>query len=107
MKRGTIVWVNLEDTFPPEIGKTRPGIVVSNTEQNHILQTLVIVPLSSRPPEIWPLRLHVELPKQKASFAIIPGIRQVSRGRLLDTVAVASNEFLAKLDEAMAAYLDL
>jgi hypothetical protein len=48
MKRGTIVWINLEDTAPPELGNTRPGILVSHTEQNHILPTVVIVPLSSR-----------------------------------------------------------
>ena len=27
MKRGTIVWINLEDIAPPELGKTRPGIL--------------------------------------------------------------------------------
>ena len=54
VKRGSVVWVNLTDTFPPEMGKTRPGIILSNTDQNEILQTVVIIPLSSRAPEIWP-----------------------------------------------------
>ena len=107
MKRGTIVWINLEDTAPPEMGKTRPGIVVSNTEQNHILPTVVIVPLSSRAPEIWPLRLKLEAPKLKTSFAITPGIRQVSRSRLLEVIGLISAEFSAKLDDALSAYLDL
>ncbi len=107
MKRGTIVWVNLEDTSPPEFGKTRPGIVISNSEQNSILQTVVIVPLSSRPPEIWPLRLSVEFPKKKISFAVISGIRQVSRARLLDVAGIAPAKFLANLNRALAAYLGL
>ncbi|MBA3762410.1 MAG: type II toxin-antitoxin system PemK/MazF family toxin [Chthoniobacterales bacterium] len=52
MKRGSIVWVNLTDTSPPEMGKTRPGIILSNIDQNGILQTVVIIPLSSLAPEI-------------------------------------------------------
>lgn len=107
MRRGTVVWTNLEDTDPPEMGKTRPAILVSNTEHNHTLSTVVIVPLSSRPPEIWPLRLRLEMPKLKASFAITPGIRQVSRARLLEAVGMVPAAFLAELDEALAAYLDL
>ncbi|MEO6971141.1 MAG: type II toxin-antitoxin system PemK/MazF family toxin [Chthoniobacterales bacterium] len=107
MRRGTIVWVNLEDTAPPEFGKTRPGIVVSNSEQNSILETVVIVPLSSRPPEIWPLRLRVEFPKKKVSFAVITGIRQVSRARLLEIAGLAPAEFIANLNRALAAYLAL
>ncbi len=107
MKRGTIVWINLEDIAPPELGKTRPGILVSHTEQNHILPTVVIVPLSSRAPEVWPLRLRLEIPKLKPSYAITPGIRQVSRARLLDTIGMASSEFMKVLDGALAAYLDL
>lgn len=107
MKRGTIVWIDLGDTAPPEMGKTRPGILVSNSEQNHLLPTVVIVPLSSRAPEIWPLRLRMDVPKLKTSFAITPGLRQVSRARLLETIGMASTDYMKRLDEALLAYLDL
>ncbi|HEY1581459.1 MAG TPA: type II toxin-antitoxin system PemK/MazF family toxin [Chthoniobacterales bacterium] len=107
MKRGTIVWINLEDAAPPEMGKTRPGVIVSHAEQNQLLPTVVVVPLSSRAPEIWPLRLRLEVAKLKTSFAITPGIRQVSRKRLLEPLAMAPADFMAELDRALAAYLDL
>ena len=107
MKRGTIIWINLEDADPPEMGKTRPAILVSNTEHNHTLSTVVVVPLSSRAPEIWPLRLRLETPRLKTSFAVTPGLSQVSRARLLQPIGMASSEFLDALDEALAAYLDL
>jgi len=29
VKRGTVCWVNLGTTHPPEFGKKRPGVVVS------------------------------------------------------------------------------
>lgn len=87
------------------MGKTRPGLIVSNTEQNAILETVVIIPLSSQPGELWPLRLKLEIARRKSSFAVIPGIRQVSKGRLLDTLGFASDEFLQKVGEALSIYL--
>ena len=105
MKRGTIYWVNLEPTEPPEFGKVRPALLVSNSEQNAILPTIVVVPLSSRPPEIWPLRLEIPIPKGKKSFVVLPGIRQVHKGRLCEMIGTVPPGFLQKLDEALRAYL--
>lgn len=106
MRRGSIVWVNLEDADPPEMGKTRPAVVVSNSEQNGVLGTVVVVPLSSRPPEIWPLRLELGASgKRKRSFAIVPGIRQVAKRRLLDSIGSAPDRFMLELTRALAAYL--
>jgi hypothetical protein len=49
--------VDLKNVTPPEMGKVRPGVVVSGTAHNEILNTVVVVPTSSLAPEIWPLRL--------------------------------------------------
>ncbi len=105
MKRGSIVWVNLTDTSPPEMGKTRPGIILSNIDQNGILQTVVIIPLSSLAPEIWRLRIRIAPGAKKPSFAIIPGLRQVSKARLHEIIGVASEETMESLLDAAAAYL--
>ena len=105
MKRGSIYWINLEPTTPPEFGKIRPGLIVSNTEQNIRLPTVVILPLSTRSPEIWPLRLEFKMPLGKTSFAVIPGIRQVNKTRLQEMIGLAPPSFLQRVDEALAAYL--
>lgn len=106
MTRGTIVWVNLGDADPPEIGKTRPAVVVSNSEQKCRARHRVVVPLSSRPPETWPLRLAVPaLAKQKRSYAIVAGIHQVDKRRLCGTIGVAPEAFMRELTGAMMAYL--
>lgn len=105
MKRGTLCWVNLEPASPPEFGKVRPAVVVSNTAQNEILDTVVVVPLSSRPKEIWPLRLRLRLPDGKESFAVLPGIRQVDKRRIGGAIGQAPDVFLSALNEAMMAYL--
>ncbi len=105
MKRGTVIWVDLSDTSPPEMGKVRPGIVVSNTEQNLILGTVVVVPTSNLAPEILPLRLAVGKFAGQESFAVIPGIRQVRKSRLRSVLGVVSPAKLAKLDQCLQVYL--
>lgn len=105
MKRGAVVWVDLSDTTPPEMGKVRPGIVVSGAVHNEMLNTLVVVPTSSIAPEIWPLRLAVGSFAGKDSYAVIPGIRQVRKGRLRGALGHLSHEHLAALDECLEAYL--
>jgi mRNA interferase MazF len=105
VKRGLICWVNLEPASPPESGKVRPAVVISNSDQNEILETVVVVPLSSRPREIWPLRLLLRQPDGKETFAVLPGIRQVDKRRLGSVIGPAPAEFLATLDAAVMAYL--
>ena len=105
MRRGAVYWINLGVTSAPEFGKTRPGLVVSNSAQNEILESVVVVPLSTNPGEIWPLRLRLDGPTEKASFAVMPGIRQVSKTRFLGFIAFAPPGFMQRLDEALSLYL--
>jgi mRNA-degrading endonuclease toxin of MazEF toxin-antitoxin module len=105
MKRGTVVWVDLSDSSPPEIGKVRPGIVVSGSAHNETLNTVVVVPTSSLAPELRPLRVAVGRFAGKESFAVVPGIRQVRKGRLRGALGELSPENLRILDECLASYL--
>ena len=105
MKRGSVYWVNLEPASPPEFGKVRPGLIISNTEQNIHLPTVVILPLSSQKPEVWPLRIECSLPKGPVSFVVIPGIRQVHKARLMEMIGTVSPSVLEKIDGALMAYL--
>jgi mRNA interferase MazF len=105
MKRGTVVWVDLSDSSPPEMGKVRPAIIISGDAHNDTLNTVAVVPTSSIPPEIWPLRLAVGNFAGKPSFAVIPGIRQVRKGRLRGELGHLSDHKLRALDECLQAYL--
>jgi mRNA interferase MazF len=106
MKRGTLCWVNLDPVSPPELGKTRPAVIVSNSDQNFFLQSVVVVPISSQPGEIWPLRLRLELPRGKASFAVLPGIRQVSKDRIQEVMGIVHPSELERITEALFYYLN-
>ena len=101
MKRGLVCWVNLEPASPPEFGKTRPAVIVSNSDQNVVLATVVVVPLSSRPPEIAPLRIRIEPPGLKPSFAVLPGIRAISKLRIDREVGLLAPADLEKIDRAL------
>ena len=105
VKRGTVIWVNLSDTHPPEMDKTRPAVVLSNGILNAHLKTVVVVPLSTQAGEIWPLRVKVAAGGRKPSYAVIPGIRQVAKARLLDVVGTLAPDELRKIEKALADYL--
>jgi mRNA interferase MazF len=106
MMRGTVVWVDLSDASPPEMGKKRPAVIVSNSMQNQILDTVVAVPLSRREPEIPPLRIRVTVTGlRSASFAVVPGVRQLKKSRVLGTVGSLREGELASLDQAIRQYL--
>ncbi|MDH4199900.1 MAG: type II toxin-antitoxin system PemK/MazF family toxin [Spirochaetia bacterium] len=110
MNRGEIYWVNLEPAKAPELGKMRPALIVSNSETNQALDSVVMVPLSSRPPEIWPLRMEIHLASgsqnlPKKSFAVIAGIRQVAKSRIQKFQGIADDASMKKIDEAVQSYL--
>ncbi len=105
MKRGVVYWVNLEPASPPEFGKVRPGLIISNSELNLSLETVVILPLSSQAPEIWPFRLALKVPGGRESYVVIPGIRQVHKARLQEPLGSISAIALARVEEALEAYL--
>lgn len=105
MKRGTVVWVNLSDAHPPELGKVRPAVVLSNSTLNARLDTVAVIPLSTQAGEIWPLRVRLSAGGRKPSFAVIPGIRQAAKSRLLNAITFLSPADLQKLERAVTEYL--
>lgn len=106
MLRGQFCWVNLTDTKPPEMNKIRPAIVISNSQQNQLLASIVIVPLSTKPGEIWPLRVSLQTAvSPKESFAVVPGIRQISKTRLVKQGGLLPAHLLGRLTKAVTEYL--
>jgi mRNA-degrading endonuclease toxin of MazEF toxin-antitoxin module len=104
--RGAVIWVDLTDAKPPEMGKRRPAVVVSNSVQNVALDSVVAVPLSSLAPEILPLRVQVHASGLKAAgYAVVPGIRQLKKSRILGTAGHVKVAEMKTLDAAIRAYL--
>jgi len=66
----------------------------------------VAVPLSSLAPEISPLRVKVHASGLKAvAYAVVPGIRQLKKSRVLGAAGHLKAADLKVLDESIRAYL--
>ena len=73
-------WVTLDPTQGSEIAKTRPCVVVSPSELNDYLNTVVIVPLTSTLRN-YPFRVSCIVTGKRVELAI-DQIRTVDKARL-------------------------
>lgn len=106
LKRGDVVWVNLDPTVGGEIQKRRPCVVVSLSVLNEKRLTVVVVPLSTgstpRPP------LVVAVPSAGAgSNARIDQIRAVDKSRILNVAGSLNRADMAQVEQGLRTVLGL
>lgn len=80
MKRFEIWLVRLDPVLGSEIGKTRPGVIVSPDEANASLRTVLIAPLTSVR-RAWPTRIPL-LVNGVEGDAALDQMRAVDKRRL-------------------------
>ena len=106
LRRGDVVWVNLDPTVGAEIRKRRPCAVVSLSVLNEKRLTVVVMPLSTastpRPP------LVVAVPSAGAAAnARIDQIRTVDKSRILDAVGKLNRADMEQVEQALRIVLGL
>ena len=106
LKRGDVVWVNLDPTVGAEIQQRRPCVVMSLSVLNEKRLTVVVVPLSTgstpRPP------LVVAVPSAGAgSNARIDQIRAVDKSRVLDTAGKLNRADMEQVEQGLRTVLGL
>lgn len=106
LKRGSVVWVNLDPTVGAEIRKQRPCVIVSRSVLNDKRLTLVVIPLSSsntpRPP------LVVAVPSAGAkSNARIDQIRAVDKSRIGAIVGTLNRADIEAVEQGLRMVLEL
>ena len=94
-KRGDIVVVNLNPKKGHEVGKIRPAVILSSDDENDILDTVILMPLSTDLIEdMEPYRMRI--PKRdklkQDSDIIINQIRSLSKQRIAETIAQLTDE---------------
>ena len=87
------------------MGKVRPGVILSNSDDNSRLPTVMVVPFSRQPPEAWPFRLRLYTDRFTDNFAVIPGLRQVNKARLGDMLGELAAEDMKRLTDAVMVYM--
>ena len=89
-KRGDIVTVNFNPKKGHEVGKIKPALIISGDDENSILDTLILLPLSTDLiDDMYPYRLRV-LKREKLkqdSDILINQIRTLSKQRIKQKIA--------------------
>lgn len=85
MKRFEVWIVRLDPVLGAEIGKTRPGVIVSPDEANDALRTVLVAPLTSVRRK-WPTRVPVTVNRVPGDAAL-DQMRAVDKTRLAQKIA--------------------
>lgn len=90
-----IVLVNLNPTVGSEIKKTRPCVIISPSEMNKYLQTIVLAPMTSSSKN-YPTRAEVNLDKKKG-WIVLDQIRTVDRQRIIKILGNLTEKEIVKV----------
>jgi mRNA interferase MazF len=99
-KRFEVHLVRLDPVLGSEIGKTRPGVVISPDEANTSLRTVIVAPLTSVRRK-WPTRVPVRVNKVSGDIAL-DQMRAVDKQRLAKRVGSLSTSETGALLERLA-----
>jgi mRNA interferase MazF len=115
MRRGDVVWVDLDPARGNVADKRRPAVIVSNEGANRIAEALgrgvvTVVPVTSQTGKIFPFQ--VLLPARscglsRASKAQAEQVRSVSVQRIAGFVGRLSPGLLDEVDDALRLHLGL
>ncbi len=95
LNKGDICIVDFNPAKGGEIGKLRPAIILSQNEDNKILDTAIVIPLSTViEPNAKPYRVLIKKREklQKDSDACIYEIRALSKARIKGKIARLNND---------------
>lgn len=106
VKRGDIWWVSFDPAIGGEIQKTRPAVVISNDAANSSLNRVVVIPLTSNIPKLYPGEAFITV-KQERRKAMADQIMAVSKLRLKSRMGMLSNADMAALEDAVLLHLAL
>jgi mRNA interferase MazF len=110
LSRGDLVLINFNPSKGQEMGKLRPAVVVSNDQDNEILPTIIVVPLSTvLLDDAMPYRLRIKARNklEKDSDACVNEIRALSKVRIVETLGKLSESELKQLMSCLCQVLSV
>ncbi|WP_324171478.1 type II toxin-antitoxin system PemK/MazF family toxin [Sulfurimonas sp.] len=95
--RRDIVGINLNPKKGDEVGKVRPCIILSDDDSNEILDTIIVVPLSTHLIEdMLPFRMRLKKRENldKDSDIVLNHIRTISKKRVTSKISkITTDEY--------------
>lgn len=104
LNRGDIVTINFNPTKGSEIGKLRPAIILSEKEDNEILDTIIVIPLSTIiEPNTMPYRVHITSRDKllKNSDACIYEVRSLSKVRIKEKLSCLNQNEIKTIQDCL------
>ncbi len=104
LNRGDIVLVNFNPAKGGEMGKLRPAIVLSDSDDNEILDTVIVIPLSTViEADALPYRYLISSRDklQKDCDACIYEIRALSKTRVKEKLSILSDQELETVQNSL------
>lgn len=108
LNRGDICLVNFNPAKGGKIGKLRPAIVMSRVEENTVLDTVIVIPLSTYiEQDALPYRYLITKREKlnKDSDACIYEIRALSKIRVKEKLSKLDSKELAIIQDALCQIL--
>lgn len=99
MNQGDIYLVNLDPAGHTEIGKTRPGLVLSINAMNHKSPRLIVAPITSTTRKIYPFEVFISRGTtglDKDSKIMVDQLRSLDKRRLVKKIGSIDKEALSK-----------
>jgi mRNA interferase MazF len=106
IRRGDVWWVAFDPSVGGEIQKTRPAVVVSNNDANHVQNRVQVVPLTSRQTSVRSWEARVVLAGQFKK-ALADQIKTVAKERLRGRMGSVSADELDAIERAFKIQLAL
>ena len=111
IRRGDVFLANLDPVMGHEQGGRRPVVIVQNDAVNHVLDTVLVAPLTANL-QAANFLLTVTLPAAETglardSVALLFQIRTLDKRRLQRKLAHLSEQFLWQMDAAIRLAFDV
>jgi len=99
MNQGDVYLVNPDPTVETEIGKTRPGLVISINAMNHNSPRLIVAPITSSTGKIYPFEVFVPRGTaglERDSKIMLDQLRSLDKKRLVKKIGALDTKTLSK-----------
>ncbi len=110
LRRGSVVWVNLDPTRGSEQAGTRPAVVIASDDYLASVPDLVIViPVTTRDRR-WPHHVQLvgdHLYLDRPSYAMTEQPRTIARARITRAAATVSHGCMVEIDQWLRDFTDL
>ena len=99
MNQGDVYLVNLDPAVQIEVGKKRPGLIISINAMNHNSPRLIIAPITSSVGKIYPFEVFVPAGVgglEKDSKIMLDQMRSLDKRRLFKKIGIIEKDLLIK-----------